>query len=390
MQSYTSHTNQSYKTEMRILHVFQRLYRYGGSYIAARNMAQAQAESGHEVAILSTAVQANERLEVPDDIQVYLADISYIASRMPIHRKINVLLEKIYSDFMPDVVHLHGVWDTILHKSAVFFESRGIPLIQSTHGLLMQGALREKSWKKHIALALYQRRDLRRVAAFHTTSKQETSDLRCMGITAHIKEIPLSIPTPTVSEDRYASMQHAPKRLLFLSRIYPIKGVLPLIRAWHAVQPTGWELMICGPDDGGHLKEVTSLVQELGLESTVLFHGAVQGEEKEQMYKSADLFILPSYSENFGMAVLEALSYGIPVLTTQGTPWKIIEDYQAGSWFSHSPSNLEQAIKQYTAMPKEGLITLSNNALRLYHDHFSSQTISDKLIALYSKRKESH
>src|SRR6185369_15513882 len=113
---------------------------------------------------------------------------------------------------------------------------------------------------------------------------------------------------------------HRPARALFLSRIHPKKGLLNLIEAWARLRPKNWELCIAGPDETNHLAAVMRLLGSFGLERQVRFLGELWGDAKSQAFLDSDLFVLPSFSENFGLVIAEALAHGIPVITTQATP----------------------------------------------------------------------
>ena len=121
---------------------------------------------------------------------------------------------------------------------------------------------------------------------------------------------------------------------MFLSRIHPVKGLMNLVAAWERVRPERWRMVVAGPDEGNYLAEVETAVQRAGLERNFDFVGPVAGAAKEKLYREADLFILPTFSENFGMVVTEALSYGVPVITTKGAPWKGLVDHRCGWWLS--------------------------------------------------------
>ena len=105
-----------------------------------------------------------------------------------------------------------------------------------------------------------------------------------------------------------------------------------LIEAWVRLRPEGWRLRIAGPDEAGHRAEIEALVIRHRLAGVVSFLGPVEGKAKTDAYRTADLFILPTHSENFGMVVAEALSYGVPVLTTHGAPWSELETERCGWW----------------------------------------------------------
>jgi glycosyltransferase involved in cell wall biosynthesis len=117
---------------------------------------------------------------------------------------------------------------------------------------------------------------------------------------------------------------------LFVGRIYPVKGLPMLIEAWAQVRPHGWRLQIVGPDEAGHRAEVERVVSAAGLDGVVSFVGPLEGQAKQTALLDADLFVLPTHSENFGMAIGEALAHGLPVLTTTGAPWSMLPQRGCG------------------------------------------------------------
>ena len=138
----------------------------------------------------------------------------------------------------------------------------------------------------------------------------------------------VELPGSTTRLARPEDERHA----LFLSRVHPIKGLVPFIEAWHALQPQGWRVTIAGPDEGGHRAELERLLGQRGLADRFTFTGEADHYKKSELFRSADLFVLPTHTENFGIVVAEALSYGVPVLTTRGAPWAVLEEIGAGWW----------------------------------------------------------
>ena len=150
--------------------------------------------------------------------------------------------------------------------------------------------------------------------------------------------MPEYIPAPDVQNDR--------RTMLFLSRIHPKKGLLNLVRAWHAAAPgKEWRLVIAGPDEGGHLAELKQLVHQLGLQLQVTFPGEIANEEKWAFYAAAEICVLPSFSENFGLMVGEALVAGTPVIATTGTPWAELQAHGCGWWVEPTIGGLCAAIR---------------------------------------------
>jgi len=138
-----------------------------------------------------------------------------------------------------------------------------------------------------------------------------------------------------------------------LSRIHPKKGLINLIDAWARVRPEGWRLVIAGPDEGGYQAEVAERIRTSGVGEQVSFVGAVEGEAKAALYRNADLFVLPTFSENFGVVVAEALAYGLPVLTTRGAPWADLETHNCGWWIDTGVEPLAQALREAMALSDE-------------------------------------
>ena len=248
----------------------------------------------------------------------------------------------------PDLVHDHGLWLPTNHAVAVAALQRRIPRVVSTRGMLEPWARRHRRLKKSAAWALYQRRDLERAALLHATADSEAHNLRAVGLRAPIVVVPNGVTVP----DQPAEMheQSRRRRALFLSRVHPKKGLPMLLDAWAEVRPEGWELQIVGPSEGGHRAELQAHAARLGL-TEVLFDDTVSDAEKWDYYRRADLFVLPTYSENFGVVVAEALACGVPVLTTTGAPWRSLITHSCGWWVEPETRAVADALRDATALP---------------------------------------
>lgn len=255
-----------------------------------------------------------------------------------------------------------GVWDPLNHYVARLGRRRGIPVIASVRSMLDPWALNHRKWKKRLAWRAYARRDLLGAAAIHATAELEAGYVkRALG-----KHGPPVIVVPNGVElpgkeffsrcyegrggnllnekklrDPSGSVRKEPRRLVFLSRIHQKKGVLDLINAFGDMNPEGWELVIAGNDDGGHEADCKRLASRQPNRERIRFWGPVGDADKWDLYRSADLFVLPSYSENFGIVVGEALGMGIPVITTTATPWREYSKESQSS--SESPSQSPSA-----------------------------------------------
>ena len=254
----------------------------------------------------------------------------------------------------PALVHSHGVWHPANHWAAQAARAWGVPLIIHPRGMLEPWALGQKPLKKRLALALFQRRDLESARAFVATSEMECEGLRRFGLKQPVAVIPngVDFDDAAASDLGGARRQDGERIALFLSRVHPKKGVLELVQAWGQVAPAGWRLRIAGPDEGGHWGQVERLVRQLGLGARVEYLGPVEGARKAALYREADLFVLPTFSENFGVVVAEALAHGLPVITTRGAPWADLETYGCGWWIEVGVEPLVVALREAMALTR--------------------------------------
>jgi len=173
------------------------------------------------------------------------------------------------------------------------------------------------------------------------------------------------------------------KTALFVGRIYPVKGLPMLVEAWAKVRPVGWKMKIVGPDEAGHLAEVRDLVRKCKLEAEFEFTGSLEGDALRQAYQDADLFILPSHTENFGMVVAEALSHGLPVIATNGTPWKGILDQACGWWPEISSDGIADALRAATSLDPTELRAMGARGRQWMQRDFSWEHVASKMAELY-------
>lgn len=240
-----------------------------------------------------------------------------------------------------DVIHNHGLWmfpNLYARQSAL---ANHLPLVISPRGMLDGWSLKNSRAKKVLAWHLYEKKNLVSASLFHATSVTEAQSIRALGFKQPIALIPNGVDIPRLAElpPKDLLVRSHPELaarhwLLFLSRIHPKKGLANLLIAWEKLSARfeDWQLLIAGPDLTGYRGELEALAESLRLTGRVSFTGMLEGEAKQCAFANAELFVLPTHSENFGMAVAEALSYGIPVVTTQRAPWQVLQDHECGWW----------------------------------------------------------
>lgn len=280
----------------------------------------------------------------------------------------------------PDIIHLHGIWQ---HPGIVATGRRRPPaaaVVLSPHGMLAPRALLHRPSRKRAAWVLYQRRALAGVDLVHVTSAAERDDVWRSGLRQPVAVIPFGVDVPARCPDRRPT---GPLTAVFLSRIHPIKGVVDLVRAWGRVRPGGWRLVIAGPDECGHRAEVASVVAEEGLGDAISIVGPQWGTDRERLVAEADLFVLPSHSENFGIAVAEALALGVPVLTTRGTPWEIVAGAGCGWWVPVGEIGIAAGLFDACGRDRAALLDMGRRGWKLMLDEYAWPTAAERLENAY-------
>jgi len=227
-----------------------------------------------------------------------------------------------------EFIHNHSLWMMPnIYPGRVCQRLSNCRLVVSPRGTISDWALGFHGFRKRVFWRLLQGPAVRGAACFHATCESEYKDIRKLGLVQPICILPNGIDVPPLLRPPTSGR----RRLLFLGRIHPMKGVTTLLHAWRAIQHRfrDWELHVVGPDDNGHLADVRALVGALKLDRLVL-SAPLYGTDKLNAYRAADLFVLPTYSENFGMTVAEALAAGTPAVVTVGAPWSRLPDEGAG------------------------------------------------------------
>jgi glycosyltransferase involved in cell wall biosynthesis len=278
-----------------------------------------------------------------------------------------------------DIVHDNGIWRAHHHQIARLAVDRGIPRVVSTRGMLEPWAMRHKPFRKQLGWRFYQRRDLASAACHHATADAEAENLRRLGLRVPIRVIPNGVDMPDAVEKTKSAERHA----LFIGRIYPVKGLPMLIDAWARVRPHGWTLKIGGPDEAGHRREVEKGIEAAGLQGTVSFLGPVDGPMKQSALEAADLFVLPSHSESFGMAVAEALAHGLPVLTTTAAPWPMLTGRGCGWWVPPTVDGLTDGLRRATSTDPATLYEMGARGRAFVAAEFAWDNVAKQFIAMY-------
>jgi glycosyltransferase involved in cell wall biosynthesis len=289
------------------------------------------------------------------------------------------------------IIHDTGLWLLTNHAAAKAGRDFNLARIVSPRGMLSSWALSHKGWKKKLAWWLYQRRDLKAAQVLHATSQAEADEFRAVGLKQPIAVIPNGVALPPDVKSEIGNRKSEIHTVLFLSRIHPVKGLLNLVRAWAMIRNSEngkrkvekWRVIVAGGDEGGHLNQVKAEVRIQKMESDFEFVGEVAGPAKWDWYRSADLFVLPSHSENFGLVIAEALACGLPAITTRGTPWEDLVTHRCGWWVNIGVEPLAGALREAMNLSDEERHEMGKRGRNLAAEKFSWPAIATQMESVY-------
>ena len=278
------------------------------------------------------------------------------------------------------ILHAHGLWDPASIACRLLIGRLSSPLVVSPRGMLEPWAIGHHALRKRVALALWQRAVLERVDMFHATSEAEMESIRRMGLNQPVAVVPNGVECPYFPPPKTANRPL--KRCVFLSRLHPKKGIPMLLEAWQGVDPPGWELLIAGYGHDTHVREIQEHASRLG-SSRVRIVGEKHGADKWQLLQDADLFVLPSYSENFGIAIAEAMAAQTAVITTTATPWQAIRDEAIGWWVPPTADAIRSALAEATALSAAALAERGRRAAAHVRNNYGWPAIGRRMVACY-------
>ncbi|MGD9790071.1 MAG: glycosyltransferase [Phycisphaerales bacterium] len=344
---------------MRILHYIDSLAAsVGGPARFVMDAARVMTDSGHPSSILTTD---------PTDCPAAWVHDNPVRGAFPRvlltgHRSVGNLFfapaqvsEIRRSMSRVDVLHLHNVWGTADLQLAATARAMGLPYIVSLHGMLDTWSMDQRGMKKRAYLTLGARHMLERAAAVHCTAQAEFDQSRrwfpkgSAALVPYIVDLDpyRDLPGREPARERFEFLRNGRPNLLFLSRVHYKKCPDQLIHAASIFRSHGLDanFIIAGMGDEAYIASLKGMANSMGVGDRVFFPGSVMGQEKFSLYQAADLFVLPTSQENFGLVLIEAMATGTPVVTTKGTDiWRDIQASGGGEIVDHSPVELASSL----------------------------------------------
>jgi glycosyltransferase involved in cell wall biosynthesis len=286
-----------------------------------------------------------------------------------------------------DIIHAHALFCFPPVVAAYLARQKRIPYILRPLGVLADyGMSQRRATLKKISVALIERNLLQSAAAVHFTSHEELAEAAKLGIAYRGVVLPLGISAIKPVDRVSKSLEGGKTRLLFLSRLDPKKNLEALIGAVELLRPDypGIELIVAGGGDPryiGHLKEVA---EKAGVSGLMRWLGHIEDSEKAEQLSRATLFILPSFSENFGVAAVEALANGLPCVVAGGVAISsAIEKAGAGVVTGTNAASVAEGIRCVLRDPQR-YQRMSKAAAELARSEFSSDEMGSRLFSLYA------
>lgn len=359
---------------MRVIHYIPSLDRTSGGTAAYMQLLTKELGRLVELHVVSHASGNPVKM---DNCKVYF--IPEISNFMEIKRQWRILLTQL----QPDVVHINCCWMPACAFTQKWAQALGYKVVLTPHGMLEPWIMARHYWSKKVpALLLYQKSAVVKADVLHATAKSEKENLQRLGYNDRIKVIANGID---VEDIEMKPSWKRNKEILFLSRIHVKKGINFLLEAVAQLkeQMEGYVIRIAGEGDVTYIEELKQLAARLGISQLIIFEGGVYGNRKWELFRQADLFILPTHSENFGIVVAEALASGTPVITTMGTPWSELESQRCGWWTEVGTEATAQALYNFLSLTEDELEMMGRNGRKLVEEKYSVRKVAKEFVDMY-------
>jgi poly(glycerol-phosphate) alpha-glucosyltransferase len=311
---------------------------------------------------------------------------SVVPARFPPRLAWSRKYESLLDETSPDLVYCIGLWKYYSRSCWKWCLANDRPYVVAPHGMLDPWALNASRSKKRLLLKWYQHGHLRDASCIRALNQAEADSIRDLGYQNPIAIIPNSIDiVDTSNAEQSGNTVGDSKTLLFLARLHPKKGLSELLAAWAKLgeKRNGWRLEIAGWGDESYVEELNLQIQNLRLAESVTMLGPLFNQDKSDAFQRAGGFILPSFSEGMPMTILEAWSYGLPVIMTDAC--NIPSGPEAGASLVCEPNvdSIASEIIRLIELPSDSRQQMGQRGKALVQKQFTWDRVGQSLTQLY-------
>lgn len=285
----------------------------------------------------------------------------------------------------PDVVHVNGCWLLQCSWTIFWAKAKGYKVILSPHGMLEPWDIRKNYWTKKLpALLLYQRRSITVSDLLIATAETERQNLQKLGYNDRVEIVPNGIVVNGI--DTKNDWQER-KHILFLALYRKNKGIDLLMEAAAKLKDKlqGWKITIAGLESDYTVDNLKAMARQYGVEENVEVIGGLFGENKWNAYRSADVFVLPTLNENFGIVIAESYLCGTPVITTKGAPWALIAEHNCGWWVDRTVNCIVNAMEEFLKTSVDERKRMGLTGRNVVIERFASNKVAENMMEKYKQ-----
>lgn len=361
--------------KMKIVHYIPSIDRTAGG---TSTYMQVLAKGLGEIAEVHIITHASENPLVMKNCKVH-----YVHNYQPLSYSWNTSIAFLLDEIGPDIVHVNCCWMPACAAVQRIAQKRGFKVVLTPHGMLEPWIIKRHYWTRKVpALWLYQKAAVQRADCVQATAESERDNLLKLGYNSNIKVVRLGIDAESIEMKRSWKKS---RQILFLSRVHVKKGINFLVEAADVLRNElqGYKILVAGEGEADYVEAMKRMICDRGLQDIVQLIGGVYGDEKWRLFQTSDFFVLPTHSENFGLAIAESLASGTPVITTVGTPWNDLNSSEAGAWIEIGTEPLVETLRRFLGLSEDELETMGRNGRKLIETKYSAHVMAEQMMEVY-------
>lgn len=311
--------------------------------------------------------------------------VHYVPKYQPFSYSWKMKIAFLLDEIKPDIVHVNCCWVPDCAAVQRIAQKRGYKVVLTPHGMLEPWIIKRHYWTRKVpALWLYQKAAVQRADCVQATAESERDNLLKLGYNSNIKVVRLGIDAESIEMKRSWKKS---RQILFLSRVHVKKGINFLVEAADVLRNElqGYKILVAGEGEADYVEAMKRMICDRGLQDIVQLIGGVYGDEKWRLFQTSDFFVLPTHSENFGLAIAESLASGTPVITTVGTPWSDLNSAEAGAWIEIGTEPLVETLRRFLSLTEDELETMGRNGRKLIETKYSAHVMAEQMMEVYKE-----